>query len=184
MLLNAIAKQIEARSRARARRYEAEYLANIFGLDYELPLRAGQQAAQPERRRSEVRLKSTSGAEGAASKRVCDVLLVRWNPLFDDILSAVSEATRVAPAEIHGRSRLQRIAYARQLAMYLMRQITRAPYPRIGDFFGRGHATVIHACASMSARLPFDVEGRRTLDKIVTIFSDRRRELQNRESTH
>jgi DnaA-like protein len=184
MLLTGIARQIEAQGRARARRYEAEYLANVFGLDYELPVLAGQGATEPARRGRKVRSKDTSGAEGEAGKRVCEVRLKRWMPLFDDIVSAVGEATRVTPAEMHGRSRLQRIAYARQLAMYLMRQITRASYPRIGDFFGRGHATVIYACVSMRARLPFDVEGRRALDKIVAIFGDRRRELQNRESAH
>jgi DnaA-like protein len=148
MLLTSIARQIEAQARVRTRRYEAEYLANIFGLDYfglncrELPRCA------------------------------------KTPPLFEDIVRAVGEATRVAPAEFCGRSRRQHIAYARQLAMYLVRQITRAPYPLIGDFFGRSHATVIYACESMRARLPFDAEGRRALDKIATIFSDRRRELQ------
>jgi len=102
----------------------------------------------------------------------------REMPLFEDIVSAVGEATHIAPAEIRGRSRRQRIAYARQLAMYLMRQITRASYPLIGAFFGRNHSTVIYACESIRARLPFDAEGRRALDKIATIFSDRRRELQ------
>jgi len=228
MLLSGIVRQIEAQGRARARRYEAEYLANIFGLDYELPVRIDQGAVEPAMRGGKVRSKNTTDAEGAvskrvcevrskstggaeapaersgaskgvcdvrtapegrdsrlrASRRVCEVRLKRWMPLFDDIVSAVGEATRVTPAEMHGRSRLQRIAYARQLAMYLMRQITRASYPRIGDFFGRGHATVIYACVSMRARLPFDVEGRRALDKIVAIFGDRRRELQNRESAH
>src|SRR5690348_16303068 len=184
MLLSGIVRQIEAQGRARARRYEAEYLANIFGLDYELPVRIDQGAVEPAMRGGKVRSKNTTDAEGAVSKRVCEVRLKRWMPLFDDIVSAVGEATRVTPAEMHGRSRLQRIAYARQLAMYLMRQITRASYPRIGDFFGRGHATVIYACVSMRARLPFDVEGRRALDKIVAIFGDRRRELQNRESAH
>ena len=96
-------------------------------------------------------------------------------PLFEDIVRAVGEVTRVAPAEICGRSRLQRIAYARQLAMYLMRQITRASYPLIGAFFGRGHPTVIYACVLMRVRLPLEPEARRTLDKIVAIFSDRRR---------
>jgi hypothetical protein len=163
MVLTSITKQIEAQTRHRARRYETEYLANIFGLDYdrELPICA-----------------DTSEAVGGASKRVCEVRARKAMPLFEDIVSAVGEATHIAPAEIRGRSRRQRIAYARQLAMYLMRQITRASYPLIGDFFGRGHATVIYACESIRARLPFDAEGRRALDKIATIFSDRRRELQ------
>ncbi len=167
MLLTGITKQIEAQSRARARRYETEYLANIFGLDHgpDLPMCA-------------------DTTPGGASKRVWQARAKRTMPLFEDIVSAVAEATHIAPAEIRGRSRRQRIAYARQLAMYLMRQITRASYPLIGDFFGRNHSTVIYACESIRARLPFDAEGRRALDKIATIFSDRRRQLQSRESAH
>src|SRR5260370_2228584 len=100
-------------------------------------------------------------------------------PLFEDIVSAVAEATHIAPAEIRGRSRRQRIAYARQLAMYLMRQITRASYPLIGAFFGRNHSTVIYACESIRARLPFDAGGRRALDKVATIFSNHHRQLHH-----
>jgi Bacterial dnaA protein helix-turn-helix len=159
MLLTGIAKQIEAQTRARARRYEAEYLANIFGRDYELPM-------------------CVDTAPGGASKRVWEVRARKAMPLFEDILSAVGEATHITPAQMRGRSRRQRIAYARQLAMYLTRQITRTSYPLIGAFFGRRHATVIYACESMRWRLPFDAEGRRTLDKIATIFGDRRRQLQ------
>ncbi len=179
MILTSIAKQIEAQSRARARRYETEYLANIFGLDWErssLTLCSEQGARCIQLRRIEYQVKNGCGFNRPNIKREM--------PLFEDIVSAVGEATHLAPAEIRGHSRRQRIAYARQLAMYLMRQITRASYPLIGDFFGRNHSTVIYACESIRARLPFDAEGRRALDKIATIFSDRRRQLQSRESAH
>ena len=114
-----------------------------------------------------------------ASKRVCEMRARKAMPLFEAIVSAVGEATHITPAQMRGRSRRQRIAYARQLAMYLMRQITRTSYPLIAAFFGRTHATVIYACESMRWRLPLEPEARRTLNKIATIFSDRRRELQN-----
>jgi hypothetical protein len=206
MRLTGIAQQIEAQSRARARRYETEYLANIFGLDWErssLTLCSEQGARCFQSKESEAPSPSPlpsqgeelrRGSEGARQgarvrlrrieyqvKNGCGFNrpnIKREMPLFEDIVSAVAEATHIAPAEIHGRSRRQRIAYARQLAMYLMRQITRASYPLIGDFFGRNHSTVIYACDSIRARLPFDAEGRRALDKIATIFSDRRPELQ------
>jgi len=197
MLLTSIAKQIEAQKRQRARRYEAEYLANIFGLDCgrELPTCADTTSGEASNTRRSAAEPSTPAECSGASKRVREgrsesgVGDVRFKgvwesrakramPLFEDIVSAVGEATHVAPAEMHGRSRRQHIAYARQLAMYLMRQITRASYPLIGAFFGRDHSTVIYACQSMRWRLPFDAEGRRALDKIATIFSDRRRQLQ------
>jgi hypothetical protein len=195
MLLTGIARQIEAQARARARRYEAEYLANIFGLDYELPLCADiSEAAAPSERSGasegvcdvrtapegrDSRLRESKRTLRRASGRgVCETRARKAMPLFEDIVSAVGEATHITPAEMHSRSRRQHIAYARQLAMYLMRQITRASYPLIGAFFGRNHATVMYACESMRWRLPFDAEGRRALDKIATIFSERRRQLQ------
>src|SRR6266852_3207242 len=192
MILTSIAKQIEAQSRARARRYETEYLANIFGLDWErssLTLCSEQGARCIQSKESEAPSPSPlpsqgeelrRGSEGARQgarvrlrrieyqvKNGCGFNrpnIKREMPLFEDIVSAVGEATH--------------------LAMYLMRQITRASYPLIGDFFGRNHSTVIYACESIRARLPFDAEGRRALDKIATIFSDRRRQLQSRESAH
>ena len=183
MLLTGIAKQIEAQGRALARRHEAEYLANIFGLDWAESARRGQneksKAPSPDLAASrglDRPLPPPGQGEGLSGKTLRSKKAM---PLFEDVLSAVGEATHIAPAEMRGHSRRQRIAYARQLAMYLMRQITRASYPLIGDFFGRGHATVIYACESMRARLPFDAEGRRALDRIATIFSDRHRELQN-----
>ncbi len=178
MILTSIAKQIEAQSRARARRYETEYLANIFGLDWErssLTLCSEQGARCIQSKESEAPSPSPlpsqgeelrRGSEGARQgarvrlrrieyqvKNGCGFNrpnIKREMPLFEDIVSAVGEATHLAPAEIRGHSRRQRIAYARQLAMYLMRQITRASYPLIGDFFGRNHSTVIYACESIA----------------------------------
>jgi chromosomal replication initiation ATPase DnaA len=179
MLLIGIAKQIEEEVRARARRYEAEYLAKIFRLDdgRELPRCADttpggasntrRSAAEPSKGVGDVRF---NGVWEARARKAM--------PRFEDIVSAVGEATHIAPAEMHSRSRHEHIAYARQLAMYLMRQLTHASYPLIGAFFGRDHSTVFYACESMRGRLPFDAEGRRALDKIATIFSDRRRQLQ------
>ena len=191
MQLTGIAKQIDAQVSGRARDDEAEYLANIFGLDYELPMRAdnngGADGAStpvllhplryppPCQEMGEERFERTSQGAAEPVRRRREMRLETAKPLFEDIVRAVGEATRVTRAEMHGRSRLQPIAYARQLAMYLIRQITRASYPRIGAFFGRTHATVIHACRLMRVRLALEPEARRSLDKIAAIFSDRRR---------
>jgi len=39
------------------------------------------------------------------------------------------------------------VSHARQVAMYLVKQLTQLPYKSIGGHFGdRDHSTVIHAC--------------------------------------
>lgn len=59
----------------------------------------------------------------------------------------VSQRLDVSVAEINGRRRTQAVAYARQVAMFLARELTDASLPQIGkEFGGRDHSTVIHAC--------------------------------------
>lgn len=52
----------------------------------------------------------------------------------------------VSPAEIKGNKRVKHIAHARQVAMYLARELTDNSLPKIGREFGnRDHTTVMHA---------------------------------------
>ncbi|MDL1902476.1 hypothetical protein FBR02_17130, partial [Anaerolineae bacterium CFX9] len=47
-----------------------------------------------------------------------------------------------------------RINEARQIAMYLARELTSASLPQIGEAFGgRKHSTVLHSCAMVQADL-------------------------------
>ena len=52
-----------------------------------------------------------------------------------------------------------RIAWPRQVAIYLSRELTTSPLQAIGQAFGgRNHATVLHACKRVSDRLAGDQE--------------------------
>lgn len=68
------------------------------------------------------------------------------------IADGVCAALKVNLRDLRSPLRTQHIAHARQLAMYLMREITECSYPRIGDFFGRDHSTAIHGCQRIAAR--------------------------------
>ncbi|MDE2999852.1 MAG: chromosomal replication initiator protein DnaA [Gemmatimonadota bacterium] len=58
-----------------------------------------------------------------------------------------------------GATRRQEIATARHICMYLCRRLTQAPLKSIGTEFGnRDHATVIHACKNIAARLSTDAD--------------------------
>jgi chromosomal replication initiator protein len=53
---------------------------------------------------------------------------------------------RLDPRELRGQRRGREIVQARQLAMYLLRQLTGLSFPEIGrEFEGRDHTTVIHS---------------------------------------
>jgi len=61
------------------------------------------------------------------------------------ILAATAAAFDLTITEFEGPSRRQPLARARQVAMYLCRQLTDLSLPRIGMLFGgRDHTTVIH----------------------------------------
>ena len=63
-----------------------------------------------------------------------------------DIIGRTAEYFDLAVDELYGSSRAQQIATARQIAMYLCRELTPLSLPKIGQLFGgRDHTTVMYA---------------------------------------
>ena len=75
---------------------------------------------------------------------------------FDDIQRAVAEHYDLRLTDMSSKRRPRSVAQPRQMAMYLCRRLTRASLPEIANAFGKTHATVLHACKTIHARL--DVE--------------------------
>ncbi len=68
-----------------------------------------------------------------------------------DVLNLVAETFQVAPEDIRSRLRDKRTTLARQVVMYLMKQLTGASLVSIGQAVGgRDHSTVIHACTKVT----------------------------------
>ncbi|MGH3646070.1 MAG: chromosomal replication initiator protein DnaA [Micromonosporaceae bacterium] len=64
----------------------------------------------------------------------------------DQIMSATAEYFGLSVADLRGSSRSRVLVNARQVAMYLCRELTDLSLPRIGQSFGgRDHTTVMHA---------------------------------------
>ncbi|MGE5828414.1 MAG: chromosomal replication initiator protein DnaA [Micromonosporaceae bacterium] len=64
----------------------------------------------------------------------------------DEIMAATSEYFGVSTDDLRGQSRSRVLVNARQVAMYLCRELTDLSLPRIGQAFGgRDHTTVMHA---------------------------------------
>ncbi len=57
----------------------------------------------------------------------------------------VCDAYRVRIDEIHGHKRPSRIAWPRQICMYLMVELVDNGTKAIGDYFNKDHSTVVHA---------------------------------------
>lgn len=64
-----------------------------------------------------------------------------------DIAAAAARHFALRMSDLRSPSRRKVVVYARGVAMYLARELTRGSLNRIGQFFGgRDHATVLHGC--------------------------------------
>ena len=66
------------------------------------------------------------------------------------IISSTAHYFNLTIQDMRGPNRTANIALARQIAMYLCRDLTELSLPKIGAFFGRDHTTVMHACRKIS----------------------------------
>src|SRR5580658_3047269 len=65
---------------------------------------------------------------------------------MDAIIRKVAEHFNLSPGQIKLKSNTKQIAYPRQVAMYLIKQLTSASLPEIGRVFGgKHHTTVLHS---------------------------------------
>jgi chromosomal replication initiator protein len=84
-----------------------------------------------------------------------------------DIQLATCEHFGLSSNELLSPSRTTRIAWPRQLAMYLAREHTGESLPAIGrQFGGRDHTTVLHAWRRTSARIAADEDSRKAVEKL------------------
>ncbi len=62
-------------------------------------------------------------------------------PDIEAIQRVVSDCFHIRLADLKSKKRTQRVAFCRQVAMYLCRKITSNSFPSIGEHFGRDHST-------------------------------------------
>jgi chromosomal replication initiator protein len=81
-----------------------------------------------------------------------------------DIIEEVARYFSISPEELCSASRSRQLVNARQIAMYLTRELTDLSLPRIGRAFGnRDHSTVMHATQKITGLM---TERRATYDQV------------------
>lgn len=84
-----------------------------------------------------------------------------------EIQHAACEQFGISPAELVSKARASKIAWPRQLAMYLSREMTSESLLAIGRHFGgRDHTTVLHAWRRTSEKLDSDPRTRSAVDSL------------------
>jgi chromosomal replication initiator protein len=90
-------------------------------------------------------------------------------PSIAQIQEATSNALELTQADLSSAKRARQVVYARQVAMYLCRELTDLSLPAIGQGFGgRDHTTVLHAHRQVRARMLADQSTQQVVDRILT----------------
>lgn len=84
------------------------------------------------------------------------------------IKTVVAEHFNLKLEDFKARKRTRSVAFPRQIAMYLCRELTDLSLPKIGDEFGgRDHTTVIHACDKIATNSKKDPQLEATLRTLI-----------------
>jgi chromosomal replication initiator protein len=87
---------------------------------------------------------------------------------MDAILRAVAERFNLQPHQLKQKSNTQVIAYPRQIAMYLIKELTSASLPEIGRAFGgKHHTTVLHSIGKIEKLRQSDPDLNRMIHSII-----------------
>jgi chromosomal replication initiator protein len=79
------------------------------------------------------------------------------NVTIETITNIVCEVMNIAENKIRDKTRKKEIVLARQVAMYLSKELTKSSLKTIGlHFGGRDHSTVIHACTTIEEYISKD----------------------------
>ena len=101
-----------------------------------------------------------------ARRTLASLTRIRTEERLANVSGHVAREFRFPLAELQSRSREQRITFARQLAMFVCREITGAPFGLIGQHFNRDHSTAVHAHRLIERRLAREPRFRVLIEKL------------------
>ena len=91
----------------------------------------------------------------------------------DLIKKKVCKKFNLKLADMESSKRVRAIAFPRQIAMYLCREMTELSFPKIGEYFGgRDHTTVLHAYEKIRDEIKFNDETKQIVNELITIINE------------
>ena len=111
----------------------------------------------------------------AFAKKVLKDILSNSDTMItpEKIKKIVCKYYNIKVADIESAKRTSTIAYPRQVAMYLIREMTDSSLPKIGDMFGgRDHSTVKYACGKIEDEINQDPVLKETIENLKREIRD------------
>lgn len=92
----------------------------------------------------------------------------------EKIIDEVSRTFNVSPEDIRSSKRSASVSSARQISMYIVREITQLPLVSIGDEFGgRDHSTIVYALQQVEKNLSKNSKIKAMVEDIIKNIRDR-----------
>jgi chromosomal replication initiator protein len=89
------------------------------------------------------------------------------------IQRVVAEYFALSHNDLRGKKRTKGIAFPRQIAMYVAREITEYSTTEVGlEFGGRDHTTVMHACQRVDSRMKTDPTLEPTIQHLIRLVKE------------
>ena len=117
---------------------------------------------QPDLSLDDVRSLLENHFSGGPSKRLT----------IADIQKEVETFYKVSHADLVGKKRTRNIIYARQIAIYLSRQMLDLPFNDIGKKFNRDHSTVMYSVTNVEERMKESRELREELETLKQLIRE------------
>ncbi|MBN7773334.1 chromosomal replication initiator protein DnaA [Clostridium aminobutyricum] len=91
------------------------------------------------------------------------------------IKKQVCKHFNIKTTEIESAKRTRALAFPRQIAMYLCRDMTDLSLPKVGEYFGgRDHTTVMHACEKISSEIKMNESIREVIETLQREINEKR----------
>ncbi len=98
---------------------------------------------------------------------------IQINISVDLIQKIVSDYFNVSTADLKSKKRTKAVTLPRQIAMYILRELTEYSTTEIGyEFGGRDHTTVMHACQRIESRMKTDSTLEPTINNLIRTVKD------------
>lgn len=85
----------------------------------------------------------------------------------ESIIEACAKFYNVKKEDIYSEKRTKEIAFARQVSIYIIREILNFSFPKIGAIFGKDHATAIYAIKQISKLMEKDISIKINIEGLI-----------------
>ncbi len=119
-----------------------------------------------------IQLKNREISLNEAKNLIKNNIKPKKNISIPEVVKIVSDFYNIDEQSIYEKTRRKEIVKARQIVMFVLREIFNVSYPLIGQKLGgKDHTTVIHSCTKIKAELKNDPELTNDIEQIKAMFN-------------